>query len=573
MEPEPLSKLTSAPKPSSWRQLCESLSNRELAPEGVSWLQGRLASWALELREAPTVWALSPEKVSASVRALVASLRVSDALPYPALLALLSWFPEARRLSVDGLSFEGVSAACTGLQSLSLSRASLSSLDLSGALDLRWLDLSQNQLTEEVLATLPASLQSVRLDKNALTHWSKRAVPLPLLQSLSLSQNPGGAENALEALWVSDSLPSLRELDLSGFPNAFAPLYYHPEALPIGRSLQSLDISGCDVDDDQLESLALRAERFPLLTSLRFYQNDIGDDTIAALGRSWVGRRVTSLGLSASEKLSGFELGSFTRLKSLSLHGDSSTPLISAEFLRELPWKSLESLDLAGLRLGEELGEVLCELRLASLVSLDLQENELSAASFKELLASSDLSSLRRLSLAKNPIGSAVAFFAEYESAFKLESLDLTATGLDQVGLSKLLEWLEALLDEGLGVRSLSLSGNSLGAEAAELLSQSRGVSLLTSLLLEDCALDDQSLLWLSRSEHLSQLRTLSLYNNPYSEEALRRLLSEKAVEGLSALHIQRPTDTSALANCAGSYYRTLEIITAPVVALGQDAC
>ena len=580
MESAPLQelrRLLATPSQASWRALCETFLAEVLFPQVYQEVTQRLGAWSDELREVPVAWLLAPTLARDAAPLLRALSLDADLWPEASLEALLTTFTSLRRLSLEGASTKDVqvfSHAKTALTHLTITRSTLAQLDalrLSPEDPLLSLELSHNQLSQLSLASLPRSLQTLDLSHNQLSLWQDEEAALPMLQSLSLAHNLYQAPASLEAFWRSRSFPMLREVDLSGLLHAAEPLYYHAKPSPLCQNLQALSLNHCGVSDEQLESLSRRSDSFSRLRELHLSDNPITDDGLSLLGMSLVGKRLHALSLSGNAEVSGFELQPFQMLKSLSVQGDGASTWVSAEALRELPWHTLEALSLPDLLLTDELFEVLEELPF-SLSSLDLSKNQLSARGLRRFLMRCNLSGLRRLSLARNPLQSGVAFLAEYESTHHLEHLDLSETQLDAGALSVVFDWMTALLDEGFGLRSLSLSGNALSGEAIEALSRCRGSASLTELHLSACGLNARDLQLLAGSSHLQQLKVLSLDENPL-EEPLAVILQGPALVGVSTLSLSAgQVSAASLREHARHLLRPLRIVSAKPIRAANTA-
>jgi Ran GTPase-activating protein (RanGAP) involved in mRNA processing and transport len=506
--------LLASPGYASWCALCQRFLAKDLLPQVSQEVTARLNAWSDDLRALPASWMAQPflaNNAAPLIRAAHIDFVLWAELPLP---ELLNAFSDLRQLTLRAPSL----AHCASLSSLPLTHLNISNTSLASlsqvslAASLLHLDLANNQLTEAEFTALPKSLHRLDLSHNQLCSLTLSAAPM--LRELSLENNPLSPE-ALEALWRSEALPMLRELDLGHIAHAAEPLYFQAKPSPICRQVQRLSLNKCNVTDEQIESIVRRSDSFSQLQELHLQQNPISEDGLSTLGKSLVGKRLRALSLSANPDIVGFDLYLFSMLRELSIHQEPKSPAqLSAECLRELPWGKLESLSLQDLSLGDEVIEVLAEAPL-QLTSLDLGGNQLSQMGVRRLLIQCDLGSVKRLSFAGNILQSAVAFLAEYESAYRVEHLDLSETALDEVGFSALCDWLSALVDEGLGLRSLRLSDNAMSQAMLDALAQCRGASRITELHLDGCDIHDDGLSTLLRSAHLTQLRSLDLQKNP----------------------------------------------------------
>jgi Leucine-rich repeat (LRR) protein len=533
--------LLAAPNGASWASLCQRFLSEELLPLVAQEVSSRLNAWSDELRRLPPAWILQPNTNAAPfVRAASLDFSLWADLSFE---GFASSFSALRWLELSHASEAVFASLPRELTYLNATQTTLSSLPILPE-TLMQLMLSKGQLALVTLDALPKALQRLSLSHNQIQTFHMRDASLPMLQSLSLASNPLSKE-PLQALWHSESFPMLRSLDLSEVADAAEPLYYHSKGSPIGRRLQSLSLNGCGVTDEQLESLTRRGDTFPMLSELHLSQNPITEDGLSTLGKSLLGKKLRSLSLGVNQDLVGFDLCLFPMLRSLSLRSDSSKPALSAESLRELPWDKLESISLCDLSLGDEVLEMLAEVP-CHVSHLDLSGNQLTQKGLRRFLIECELGSVKSLSLAKNRLQSAVAFLAEYESAYRVEHLDLSSTNLDDVGLSALCDWLSALIDEGFGLRSLKLSDNQMTAEMCESLASCRGASRITELSLDGCGIDDARLQVLQGSPHLTQLQALSLCRNP-TQDGLASLLLDDAGLRLERLSLSDATETRAL--------------------------
>ncbi len=189
--------------------------------------------------------------------------------------------PALRTLSLAQVGAEGASGGAslarapwaTTLHQLNLADNALGDAGVALMLRHPWpaltsLDLSANQLStaNPSGAALPATLQSLTLDRNPLTQLAEvlSHEALPALRALSLSHCALDRPD-LEALLAADGLATLTHLNLSG--NTLADVSLRSWRAWVAPALRELDLSRCASGGELLMGLA-RA-RLPALERLR----------------------------------------------------------------------------------------------------------------------------------------------------------------------------------------------------------------------------------------------------------------------------------------------------------------
>lgn len=162
-------------------------------------------------------------------------------------------------------------------------------------------------------------------------------------------------------------------------------------------SLRSLDLSWNRIGPDGARALA---DGLPGLVSLRLYHNDVGaNGAVAVANARW-------------------------RLTSLNLCGNGIGVEGAAALAQGEATKSLESLHLGWVGLGDRGVARLAERRWTELTELNVRDNEITIEGVRALVSEA-FPKLRRLGLDDNPIGVEVLPVLRGSAAQRMDSINL----------------------------------------------------------------------------------------------------------------------------------------------------
>lgn len=244
--------------------------------------------------------------------------------------------------------------------------------------------------------------------------------------------------------------------------------------------------------------LLLDSEHFERLTELHLGAQLTTSTAVAALVRSRVFDRLTSLSVREDRPGGGSLVGTLgqlakpPRFKKLDLSSNRITEPALVPLLASTALQTVEELNLSDNNLGAEGLEVLAGATLPNLRVLNLIRTRPTAAGAQSLTGASFFPQLRSLALGGNNLPSSAA-----------ERLAQASGG---------------------GLRVLSLDGNRTGGRGAAALAGGAGLSGLLVLDLAEANVDDDGADALAQSEHLSGLMYLNLYGNTLTAGAAGRL-------------------------------------------------
>ena len=234
------------------------------------------------------------------------------------------------------------------------------------------------------------------------------------------------------------------------------------------------------------------------LTELRVGSQLSTPATVSAVLRSWVFKRLTSLGVRSDQRQTGPLAGELARLnqpprlKKLDLSGnrltaDALTALVSSEAVAVV-----DDLNLSDNNLGEAGTAAIARGKLPALRTLSLLRAGPQQGGVEALIEASFFPELRSLSLAGNPLGPATAIGVASGPVENLRVLDLRETRI--------------------------------GDRGAAALAQSPRLAGLLELDLAESHIGDAGAKALADAPHLGGLLYLNLYGNPIGEDAAARL-------------------------------------------------
>jgi uncharacterized protein (TIGR02996 family) len=183
---------------------------------------------------------------------------------------------------------------------------------------------------------------------------------------------------------------------------------------------------------------------------------------------------------------------------------------------------------------------------LSTLLTLNLPQCGLGAEGFRQLLASPHLGNLRALRVPGNAIGNeGPAALFDAASLTSLEEFDLSETGaydrygedpiVEASGLSALATW------SGMaGMRSLTLSGNSVGDDGLRALLRSPRVTALKKLILRSNELDGRSIAQFADARAGLKLDILDVGDNVLEELGPAYLATAPCLRELKVLKLDR---------------------------------
>ncbi len=312
------------------------------------------------------------------------------------------------------------------------------------------------------------------------------------------------------------------------------------QASPGWAMIRALDLSHVGLSEDEVVALASN----PALARVRHLDlsfNGLGDGAVEALARSPHLSHLSILNLS------------FNRLGHRGVRALATSPHLG----------ELEALDLSGNMPGAGGVEALaCSARLVRLTVLTLDRCRLGEAEAMALASSARFAGLRRLVLDSNPIGDAgLVHLLGAARGSSLESLSVANARLSAAGIGALAAQGGGLLrslrlsSNGLGedaawalagaahlggLSELDLDGNRLGVEGAVALSTSRWLSRLTRLALSDNALGDAGVAAMATAPCLAGVERLELAGNALSAQGLRAVAASPALSRVQALDLSR---------------------------------
>lgn len=438
-------------------------------------------------------------------------------------LAASPYLGSIRKLGLGGnfIRDEGAAALAesSALPSLVELDLSFNSIGASGVValmrgrlvrGLRVLDLSSNyDIDDTVIEALASSGGLEKLEKLSLaenhigpTHIAALGA-LPALTELSLSET-GVGDEGLAAVASADGFEKLETLALS-----YAKLGPASAAtLARGRSLRGLrklDLSrNYELDDSVIAALVAGPLRG--LRSIDLCSTALTDEGFLALARSDL--PLESLSISG-EQITGPTLASL--LASPVGRGLSSLKITYLSDPLPEGWlpaersRPLRELTLQGCYLGpNDVDPIVRSGALRSLVSLDLSENALEDST-AVAIADAGLTELRTLDLSGNTIGAiGVAALASSRALGRLEKLSLAVNKLEDDSAAAL-----ASSTALASLVSLDLKSNEIGPEGATILA--RSPLRLRALALGGNPIDSEGALAFVRSQALRDLEDLDL--------------------------------------------------------------
>ncbi len=266
--------------------------------------------------------------------------------------------------------------------------------------------------------------------------------------------------------------------------------------------LYSLDLSGCELSENQLSFLA----QMPGLVELNLRRSSIKDNQLVYLRLL---KKLKSLDLGETEITDAAMpiLASFALLENLSLFNDE----INDRGLQQLAQLKLRSIELSGSNISEQGLAFLCEIK--TLQSLQLGNLDLSSRGLEALSNLTELTSLSIDGISALDSDS----FTQLARFKRLRFLNLARTGFRDSDLCHL----KALNDiQGLDLSNTLIRGSTL--------SQLCKLPRLWSLNLSGTAIDDNAL---AKISCLKNLRILSLTDCKVSKKA--ELSLRRSIPGL----------------------------------------
>ena len=224
----------------------------------------------------------------------------------------------------------------------------------------------------------------------------------------------------------------------------------------------------------------------------------------------------------------------FTRLTELRIGSELTTPATVAAVLRSRVFKRLTSLGVrTDRRQGGWLAGELANLsKPPRLTKLDLSGNRLTAASLAPLVSSAAVAAVEDLDLSDNTLdaeGVAALAWGEFPA---LRSLHLVRTRPQEAGIA-------ALVGAGFfpELRNLALGGNNLGPNAALAVAAGPADNLRV-LALPENRVGDRGAVALARSTHLPNLIELDLAEAHVGDAGAKALLESPLAEQLVFLNL-----------------------------------
>jgi serine/threonine protein kinase/hemoglobin-like flavoprotein len=284
------------------------------------------------------------------------------------------------------------------------------------------------------------------------------------------------------------------------------------ETHPLWGIARSLDLSGRDLQDDDIEKLS-QSSAMASIRRLDLSENELGPASAEALANSHflsslehLELRNNHIGETGMKAI--VESSKLRRLKFLGLSrnriGASS---LEALMRSELP---LRSLDLSENDLRIEGAEALTQGNLRNLNSLNLRGNLLGPDGTALLAVSTQLITLRDLDLSRNALGpSGAAALAVSRNLARLQHLNLAQNNLGRQGLQLFLS------SPGLdSLESFDVSSNTFGPNGAMALASSLVARRLRKLAISDNGIEDAGLAALLGAPQLTGLSCLRVAQN-----------------------------------------------------------
>jgi uncharacterized protein (TIGR02996 family) len=215
-------------------------------------------------------------------------------------------------------------------------------------------------------------------------------------------------------------------------------------------------------------------------------------------------------------------------LRRLSLHGDQPVldELVSWSGLRALTRLDLNPVPIGPDGLERLLGAI------GSLSELQLRSGAIGPEGAERLAAEPKLTGLTVLSLLNNKLGPAgTVSIASAGFTVGLRALDVRKNKIGVKGVATLAAGLPEL-------RTLDLTGNTLGEDGLAALTEGDGLGKLRELCLQQTALDDAAIVRLARSPFLSRVRVLSLRSNKIGDAGAKALAETPYGAGLLQLNL-----------------------------------
>ncbi|MGE0041936.1 MAG: protein kinase [Vicinamibacterales bacterium] len=198
-------------------------------------------------------------------------------------------------------------------------------------------------------------------------------------------------------------------------------------------------------------------------------------------------------------------------------------------------WPLARTLDLSGLGIGdEEIEAVVSQPALSTITRLSLARNQLGPAGAAVVAAATSLRGLVSLDLSDNRIGSVgTAAIAASEALARVVVLDVAGNGLGARGA-------EALAAARMTLRELDASDNDLGPDGAAALAGSAAMAGLERLSIADNAIGSDGLGALAVSRTIVALRHLDASHNGIGAGGAAALALSHNLGALAALSLAR---------------------------------
>lgn len=353
---------------------------------------------------------------------------------------------------------------------------------------------------------------------------------LPLFKSLLLDRltelelgGQGLEGPAIAALVESGLFSRLSRLDL-GENRALGDRAVRRLAETAAPHLHFLSLLGTNLTGHGLRTL-LESRRHAGLRSLRV---NLGLMFRREAGKDQLERELSGLPL--------LESVDCLRIQQIALD-----PAGLAWLLRSPIGQNLARLELPSCHLGEQTSEVLAEMALPHLRSLDLQGNNLRDRGVRPLIRASWLSHLEELNLANNAVGGpGLRALLGPEGATGLLRLNLDNNHVGGNGAEIL-----ARSETPRRLTWLHLGNDNLNPEAARMLVASPALSRLRCLFLNCNRISDEGVRFVAESPHLPRLRQLHLDNADVDSPGAESLLDTPHLRNVTRLSLRNAFITS----------------------------